>query len=45
MPVDIFFQKVLVNTDNTILKENRLSLLKKLNETMNQVAEISLLVE
>ena len=45
IPVDIFFQKVLVNTDNTILKENRLSLLKKLNETMNQVAEISLLVE
>ena len=44
-PVDIFFQKVLVNTDNEVLKENRLLLLNKLNNAMNQVAEISHLVE
>jgi glycyl-tRNA synthetase beta chain len=44
-PVDTFFQDVLVNTDDAVLKNNRLCLLSKLDETMNQVAELSLLVE
>lgn len=44
-PVDNFFQTVLVNTENDVLKKNRLCLLRTLNETMNQVAELSLLVD
>ena len=44
-PVDNFFQNVLVNTNNDLLKTNRICLLRKLHETMNQVAELSLLVE
>ena len=44
-PVDNFFNDVLVNTTNEKLRINRLCLLMTLNKTMNEVAELSLLVE
>jgi glycyl-tRNA synthetase beta chain len=48
-PVDGFFEKVTVNTDETViidgvktsLRENRLRLLSRIRETMNQVADFS----
>jgi glycyl-tRNA synthetase beta chain len=40
-PVDAFFQKVTVNTDEPRLRENRLRLLSRIRETMNQVADFS----
>ncbi len=50
-PVDAFFEKVTVNTDetvtvdgvNTSLRENRLRLLSRIRATMNQVADFSLI--
>ncbi|UDG83283.1 glycine--tRNA ligase subunit beta [Candidatus Vallotia lariciata] len=39
--VDLFFNNVIVNSDNVALRENRLSLLAKLYEQMNCVADIS----
>ncbi len=44
-PVDNFFKKVHINTEDKDLKINRLCLLKELSKTMNQVAQLSLLVE
>src|SRR5579885_1089465 len=40
-PVDEFFAKVTVNTDVTELRENRLRLLSRIREVMNQVADFS----
>jgi glycyl-tRNA synthetase beta chain len=40
-PIDEFFEKVTVNTDDTKLRENRLRLLARIRATMNQVADFS----
>lgn len=40
-PVDTFFDHVMVNTDDDMLRNNRLALLKKLQQVMNRVADIS----
>jgi glycyl-tRNA synthetase beta chain len=40
-PVDEFFDKVTVNTDVPELRENRLRLLTRIRNTMNQVADFS----
>lgn len=42
-PVDGFFDKVMVNAEDPKLKANRLSLLKRLHDQMNQVAKLSCL--
>jgi len=42
-PVDAFFEKVTVNTDDAKLRENRLRLLARIRATMNQVADFSLI--
>jgi glycyl-tRNA synthetase beta chain len=42
-PVDEFFDKVTVNTDDPKLRENRLRLLARIRATMNQVADFSLI--
>ena len=42
-PVDEFFDKVTVNTDDSKLRENRLRLLARIRATMNQVADFSLI--
>jgi glycyl-tRNA synthetase beta chain len=40
-PVDAFFDKVTVNTDEAALRENRLRLLSRIRAVMNQVADFS----
>jgi glycyl-tRNA synthetase beta chain len=40
-PVDDFFDKVTVNTDDAKLRENRLRLLARIRDTMNRVADFS----
>jgi glycyl-tRNA synthetase beta chain len=40
-PVDEFFDKVTVNTEDRRLRENRLRLLSRIRATMNQVADFS----
>jgi glycyl-tRNA synthetase beta chain len=40
-PVDAFFDKVTVNTDDPTLRENRLRLLSRIRAVMNQVADFS----
>jgi glycyl-tRNA synthetase beta chain len=40
-PVDEFFDKVTVNTDDRNLRENRLRLLSRIRDVMNQVADFS----
>ncbi len=40
-PVDEFFEKVTVNTDEPKLRENRLRLLSRIRETIDQVADFS----
>ncbi len=40
-PVDAFFNGVMVNADDLALRANRLALLAKLHQAMNQVADIS----
>jgi glycyl-tRNA synthetase beta chain len=40
-PVDTFFDHVMVNTDDEVLRNNRLALLKALRHVMNRVADIS----
>jgi glycyl-tRNA synthetase beta chain len=40
-PVDAFFDKVTVNTDDSGLRENRLRLLSAIASTLNQVADFS----
>ncbi len=41
LPVDRFFDDVMVNVDDARLRANRLGLLKGLHATMNRVADIS----
>ena len=40
-PVDKFFDKVTVNTDDKELRENRLRLLSQIRDTLNNVADFS----
>jgi glycyl-tRNA synthetase beta chain len=40
-PVDAFFDKVTVNTEEPELRENRLRLLARIRDTMNRVADFS----
>jgi len=40
-PVDAFFDKVIVNVGEPELRENRLRLLSRIRDTMNQVADFS----
>ncbi|OQW56474.1 MAG: hypothetical protein A4S17_13825 [Proteobacteria bacterium HN_bin10] len=40
-PVDDFFEKVLVNADDPMLRRNRLLLLSRLREALSQVADFS----
>ena len=40
-PVDTFFDKVMVNTEDATLRANRLALLLQLQQAMNRVADIS----
>jgi glycyl-tRNA synthetase beta chain len=40
-PVDDFFDRVTVNCDDAALRENRLRLLARIRDTMNQVADFS----
>jgi glycyl-tRNA synthetase beta chain len=42
-PIDAFFDKVTVNTDDASLRENRLRLLARIRDTMNRVADFSLI--
>ena len=42
-PVDEFFDKVTVNTDDPKLRENRLRLLSRIRAVMNQVADFSVI--
>jgi glycyl-tRNA synthetase beta chain len=41
LPVDRFFDEVMVNVDDAKLRANRLGLLAALRTTMNRVADIS----
>jgi glycyl-tRNA synthetase beta chain len=41
VPVDAFFDSVMVNADDPVLRNNRLGLLAILHQAMNQVADIS----
>ena len=41
MPVDAFFDNVMVNTEDVALRANRLALLAQLQQAMNRVADIS----
>ena len=43
-PVDDFFDGVMVNAEDPVLRQNRLNLLHSLRELFEQVADISLLV-
>jgi glycyl-tRNA synthetase beta chain len=40
-PVDAFFDSVMVNADDPILRTNRLALLAQLHQAMNRVADLS----
>jgi glycyl-tRNA synthetase beta chain len=40
-PVDVFFEKVLVNDPGPALRTNRLNLLARLRDTMHLVADFS----
>jgi glycyl-tRNA synthetase beta chain len=40
-PVDTFFDAVMVMSDDTRLRDNRIALLAQLRETMNRIADIS----
>lgn len=41
VPVDTFFDQVMVNAEDPTLRANRLALLARLQEAMNQVADLS----
>lgn len=43
-PVDAFFEHVMVNAEDPVLKSNRLGLLAVLHEAMNRVADLAKLV-
>ncbi len=40
-PVDAFFDTVMVNADDPVLRANRLALLRQLHRTLNRVADLS----
>ncbi len=40
-PIDVFFDHVMVNVEDESLRNNRLALLKQLQQTMNRVADLS----
>ncbi len=40
-PVDTFFDQVMVNVEDELLRNNRLALLEQLHQTMNRIADIS----
>ena len=40
-PVDDFFDNVMVNTEDEVLRDNRLALFAQLHQAMNRVADIS----
>jgi glycyl-tRNA synthetase beta chain len=40
-PVDAFFDHVMVNADDPVLRANRLALLARLHQSMNRVADLS----
>lgn len=42
-PVDAFFNEVMVMADDPVVRNNRLALLQQLHQSMNQVADLSLL--
>ena len=42
-PVDAFFDHVMVNVDDPVLRANRLALLRRLHAAMNRVADLSAL--
>jgi glycyl-tRNA synthetase beta chain len=42
-PVDAFFNSVMVNADDPALRANRLALLARLHQSMNRVADLSML--
>ncbi|MCG3190227.1 MAG: Glycine--tRNA ligase beta subunit [Burkholderiaceae bacterium] len=41
VPVDAFFDQVMVNADDPLLRANRLALLSRLHQSMNRVADLS----
>ena len=41
IPVDTFFEQVMVNAEDPALRANRLALLARLQSAMNQVADLS----
>lgn len=41
LPLDDFFEKVIVNSDDPKIRQNRLRLLVRIRDTMNQVADFS----
>ena len=41
VPVDAFFDSVMVNADDPALRANRLALLAQLHRAMNRVADLS----
>ena len=43
VPIDAFFDKVQVNTDNTTVRRNRLNLLSQIRKTCTSVADLSLI--
>lgn len=44
-PVDAFFEAVMVNVDDESVRNNRLSLLKQLQQLMNRIADLSCLAQ
>jgi glycyl-tRNA synthetase beta chain len=45
VPVDAFFDSVMVMAEDAALRSNRLGLLKDLRDAMNRVADISRLAQ
>jgi glycyl-tRNA synthetase beta chain len=45
VPVDAFFDKVMVNAEDVALRNNRLALLRQLHGLMNQVADLARLAQ
>ena len=43
LPLDDYFENVIVNSENTNIRENRLKTLSLIGKTMNQVADFSLI--
>lgn len=41
LPIDTFFDHVMVNVEDELLRNNRLALLRQLQQTMNRVADLS----